>query len=172
MVEPGVFFTAASSVTGQPAHRPRHRAPEPHSGVRLHHLWNEPLLLALPIGYPGDRVELSALADLPLAQTPREHNPGVFDVVVVAACRAAGFSPKAGPQLDSVLDLLAGPVTGGHCWTVLYAATASPATANVRLPTPDPALTVPTSLGVADPTERTLVNYFVTVARTAAPDTA
>ena len=74
------------------------RAPEPHSGVRLHQLWNEPLLLALPVGFPGDRAELSALADLPLAQTPRDHNPGMFDLVV-AACRAAGFSPKAGPQL-------------------------------------------------------------------------
>jgi len=147
------------------------RAPEEHSGVRLHHLWNEPLLLALPVGYPGDPVELSALADLPLAQTPREHNPGMFDLVV-AACRAAGFSPKAGPQLGSMQDLLAGPVAAGHCWTVLYAATAPPATANVRLPTPDPALTVPTSLAVADPTRRTLVNDFVTVARTATPDTA
>jgi len=91
----------------------------------------------------------------------------MFDLV--AACRAAGFSPKAGPQLGSVQDLLAGPVAAGHCWTVLYAATAPPATANVRLPTPDPALTVPTSLAVADPTRRTLVNDFVTVARAAHP---
>ena len=116
-------------------------------------------------------MELSALADLPVAQTPREHNPGMFDLVA-AACLAAGFSPKAGPQLGSVQDLLAGPVAAGHCWTVLYARNrpthyrqraaidARPGPYRAHQPRR------------RRPHRRTLVNYFVTVARTAAPDPA
>ncbi|PZS31204.1 MAG: LysR family transcriptional regulator [Pseudonocardiales bacterium] len=138
------------------------------AGVVVHPLWDEPLLLAVPAeraSATGDAIDLAALADLPLAQTPRSANPGVFDLVA-AGCHAAGFTPLSGPTLGSVQDLLAGHVAAGRCWTVLYASTAAMAPHDVTLRPAQPALRVPTGLAVPDPPRRALVDELLVAART------
>ncbi|MGW6332429.1 LysR family transcriptional regulator [Nocardia rhamnosiphila] len=89
-------------------------APPDTPGVRVHHLWNEPLFLVVPAAYAHTAGNLAALAELPLARSARADNPGVHDLIT-AACRAAGFTPRVGPALTRVHDLLAGPVASGEC---------------------------------------------------------
>ncbi|KOV90198.1 hypothetical protein ADL03_01410 [Nocardia sp. NRRL S-836] len=125
-------------------------APPDTPGVRAHHLWDEPLLLAVPAGTTGT---LAALADLPLARPARAANPGVHDLLT-AACRAAGFTPRTGPVLTRVQDLLAGPVASGECWTVLPAGLAPPDLTAVALVEPDPPIHVPAALALPDSAPR------------------
>ncbi|HVS77009.1 MAG TPA: LysR family transcriptional regulator [Steroidobacteraceae bacterium] len=81
-------------------------------GLTLELLEKEPLVAAVPSGHPlaGRReVDLGALASETFILYPRAVRPGLADTVV-AACEAAGFSPRVGqyaPQLSSTINLVA-----------------------------------------------------------------
>ncbi|HUQ61594.1 LysR family transcriptional regulator [Lentzea sp.] len=122
-------------------------APPDAPGVRIHHLWDEPLLLAVPAAHARAARDLAALAELPLSRPARADNPGVHDLVT-DACRAAGFTPREGPALARVQDLLAGPVASGECWTVLPAGLVSQDFTAVALVRPDPPIHVPAALAL------------------------
>lgn len=147
------------------------RAAQPTAGVVVHALWEEPLLIAVPaqrVRAADEPVDLATLADLPLAQTARSVNPGVYDLVA-AACRTAGFAPLPGPTLGSVQDLLAGHVAAARCWTVLYASTRLNLPRDVALLPPRPAMRVPTGLAVpARGRRRPLLDELLAAAQTAA----
>ncbi|MGW7422009.1 LysR substrate-binding domain-containing protein [Streptomyces sp. NPDC054813] len=98
------------------------RAVEPVPGIRVHPLWPDPLVAALPATHPlAGRPEIGVgdLAGLPLALTGRRNNPALVDLVV-GACRDAGFEPLPGPSAGSLQDTLASIGTG-LLWTVVYA---------------------------------------------------
>ncbi|GAA2298349.1 hypothetical protein GCM10010149_53860 [Nonomuraea roseoviolacea subsp. roseoviolacea] len=140
-------------------------APPDTPGVRVHHLWDEPLLLAVPAAYARTAGDLATLADLPLARSAREDNPGVHDLIT-AACRAAGFTPRVGPTLTRVQDLLAGPVASGGCWTLLPAGVVSQNSTAVTLVQPDPPIHVPAALALPDRTRRASALSLLTAAQT------
>ncbi len=81
-------------------------------GLTLDLLEKEPLVLAVPSGHPlvnRQEVELASLAAEIFILYPRAVRPGLADTVV-AACEAAGFTPKVGqyaPQLSSTINLVA-----------------------------------------------------------------
>ena len=81
-------------------------------GLTLDLLEREPLVVAVPSGHPLARhqqVDLGALAAETFILYPRAVRPGLADTVV-AACEAAGFTPKVGqyaPQLSSTINLVA-----------------------------------------------------------------
>ncbi len=142
------------------------RVPEPHPAVTLHHLWDEPLVAAVPIAYsagPAEPVELAALARLPLARSPRDANPGVH-ALLDQVCREAGFAPLPGPEFHSVQDVLSAHVAAGRCWTVLYASTPVTPPPGVTLVPTRPTATVSTDLAVRAGPTRPLVARFLAVA--------
>ncbi len=131
----------------------------------MHHLWDEPLLLAVPTKRADTAGDLRALADLPLARADRDDNPGVFDLIT-RACHTAGFDPRPGPQLASVQDILAGPIAAGQCWTLLYASTAPHDSTSVTILPPVPTITVPTGLAVGSNNSRSArTSEFIAAAR-------
>jgi DNA-binding transcriptional LysR family regulator len=75
-------------------------------------LFEEDMLIALPIAHPlarNFRLPLEALAEETFILYPRSIGPGLYDRII-AACQAAGFSPKTGqeaPQLSSTVNLVA-----------------------------------------------------------------
>ncbi|ALG10413.1 LysR family transcriptional regulator [Kibdelosporangium phytohabitans] len=122
-------------------------APPDTPGVRVHHLWGEPLLLAVPAAYAQTASNLATLVELPLARSAREDNPGVHDLMT-AACQAAGFTPRVGPTLTRIRDLLAGPVASGRCWTLLPEGDVPRDSAGVALVRPDAPILVPAALAL------------------------
>lgn len=92
--------------------------------LRLHPVWQDPLLVVLPTGHElaaAEDVPLSALAALPLRLVPRRRNPPLVDLVV-RACHDAGFEPRPGPPSTSLENTLAEIGAGAPTWTVVYAA--------------------------------------------------
>jgi DNA-binding transcriptional LysR family regulator len=81
-------------------------------GLTLDLLEKEPLVVAVPSGHPlvnCREVALGSLAAETFILYPRAVRPGLADTVV-AACQAAGFTPKVGqyaPQLSSTINLVA-----------------------------------------------------------------
>jgi len=81
-------------------------------GLTLDLLEREPLVVAVPTGHPlagRAQVDLGALAGETFILYPRAVRPGLADTVI-AACEAAGFTPKVGqyaPQLSSTINLVA-----------------------------------------------------------------
>ena len=81
-------------------------------GLTLDLVEREPLVAAVPTGHPlasRRQVELGALAGETFILYPRAVRPGLADTVI-AACEAAGFTPKVGqyaPQLSSTINLVA-----------------------------------------------------------------
>jgi hypothetical protein len=133
--------------------------------VQVHHLWDEPLLLAVPAAYARTAGSLATLAELPLARFARADNPGSYDLMT-AACQAAGFTPRLGPTLTRVQDLLAGPVAAGECWTLLPAGVVSQDFTAVALIQPDPPIRVPAALALPDPAPRASALTLLTAAQT------
>ncbi|MFJ3757965.1 LysR substrate-binding domain-containing protein [Streptomyces sp. NPDC090080] len=132
------------------------RAVEPVPGVRVHPLWPDPLVAALPAGHPLARcaeIGVGDLAGLPLALTDRRTNPALVDLVV-GACRDAGFDPLPGPSGGSLQDTLASIGTR-PLWTVVYASHArvlhSPRVAFVPFRAPGLALATGLAVSAADP---------------------
>ena len=167
---PGITLqvTTSASTTGHLAAVVDHdldaafvAAPLATPGVRVHHLWDEPLLLAVPAARAGD---LATLADLPLARYARADSPGTDDLVT-AACQAAGFTPRQGPTLTRAQDLLTGPVSAGDCWAVLPADLLHHVPAAVALVPPDPPILVPTALALPDPVRRAVVLNLLAAAQ-------
>jgi DNA-binding transcriptional LysR family regulator len=172
-----VQVTSSASTTGQLAALAADdldaafvAAPPDTPGVRVHHLWDEPLLLAVPAAHAHLAGDLAALADLPLARPARADNPGVHDLIT-AACRAAGFTPRVGPTLSRVQDLLAGPVASGECWTVLPAGVLSPDFTAVALIEPEPPIRAPAALALPDHAPRAAALTLLAAARAARPAT-
>ena len=81
-------------------------------GLTLDLLEREPLLVAVPSGHrlaSRQEIDLASLAAETFILYPRAVRPGLADTVV-AACEAAGFTPKVGqyaPQLSSTINLVA-----------------------------------------------------------------
>lgn len=140
-------------------------------GVAVHHLWDEPLLLAVPARRAATAAGLASLADLPLARAPREEDPGTFDLIT-NACRAAGFAPRPGPALTHVQDILAGPVAAGHCWALLPSSAIRADSAAVSFVEPAPPILMPTALAVPHPARRALVTGLLAAAGTVVRDPA
>lgn len=170
---PGITLqvTTSASTTGHLAAVADHdldaafvAAPLATPGVRVHHLWDEPLLLAVPAARADAAGDLATLAELPLARYTRADNPGTDDLIT-AACQAAGFIPRTGPTLTRAQDLLTGPVSAGDCWTVLAADLLHHVPAAVALIPPDPPILVPTALALANPVRRAVVLSLLTAAQ-------
>lgn len=128
-------------------------APPDTPGVQAHHVWDEPLLAAVPAAHAATAGDLTTLADLPLARSTREDNPGTHDLIT-GACREAGFTPRPGPLLTRAQDTLAGPVAAGDCWTLLPADLVHPGSTAVALVEPDPPILAPITLALPDPLRR------------------
>lgn len=127
------------------------RAAEPPPGVRVLPLRADPLVAALPAAHPlaaREEIDLTELAGLPLALTPRRNNPALVDLVV-DACRRAGFEPLPGPVSGTLRETLAA-VGVRPLWTVVYASHARvPHSSRLAfVPLRAPGLALPTGLAV------------------------
>jgi DNA-binding transcriptional LysR family regulator len=80
--------------------------------VRLHHLPDEPMKIAIPITHPfarKKRAPLTVFAGEPFLLVPRAAGVSLYDEII-KACREAGFDPVLGqpaPQISSVINLVA-----------------------------------------------------------------
>ena len=77
------------------------REVDPRPGLRLETLLDEPVHAVLPSTHPlAERpdLELADLADEPFVLWRREGSPAFFDHLI-AACRAAGFSPRIAHEM-------------------------------------------------------------------------
>ncbi len=81
-------------------------------GIATEHLFDEPLLLALPQGHPLSRrrtVPLGALSLEPFVLFSRPVGSGLYDQII-SACHRAGFSPRVtqeASQVTSIVNLVA-----------------------------------------------------------------
>jgi DNA-binding transcriptional LysR family regulator len=82
-------------------------------GLTVHALLDEAMVVALPVGHPlaasGAALALKALAGETFIVYRRPSGPGLYDAII-AACRAAGFSPRIeqeAPRIVSTLNLVA-----------------------------------------------------------------
>ncbi|WP_296519391.1 LysR family transcriptional regulator [Rhodoplanes sp.] len=92
------------------------RTPVDAEGLVVHPLLDEPMVVALPRGHllaqgraNGPPLALKALAGETFILYRRRSGPGLYDAII-AACRAAGFSPTVGqevPRIVSTLNLVA-----------------------------------------------------------------
>jgi len=77
--------------------------------IRLRSLGEDRLVAALPAGHPlldgPDPLPLALLADAPMLLLPRAISPAYCDAVT-AACRAAGFAPRAVREVGSAMAQL------------------------------------------------------------------
>ncbi|MEV5569692.1 LysR family transcriptional regulator [Spirillospora sp. NPDC052269] len=176
---PGITLqvTSSASTTGQLAALAANdldaafvTAPPDTPGVRVHHLWDEPLLVVVPTAYASTAGNIAALAELPLARSARADNPCVHDLIT-AACQAAGFAPRMGPTLTRVQDLLAGPVASGECWTLLPAGVVPQDSTAVALVQPDPPIRVPAALALSDAAPRASALSLLAAAQTSTAST-
>ncbi|MEV0401724.1 LysR family transcriptional regulator [Actinoallomurus sp. NPDC050550] len=139
-------------------------APPSTDGIVVHHLWDEPLLLAVPAGRAATAADLVALADLPLARSVREEDPGGFDLIT-DVCRAAGFVPRPGPAVVNVQDVLAGPVAAGDCWTLLPSGGIRGDSVAVAFVEPSRPVRLPVALALPHPNERPLAAGLLTATK-------
>lgn len=141
-------------------------APPRTPGVAVHHLWDEPLLLAVPVRRAATAADLTTLADLPLARAVGEEDPGTLDLIT-RVFQAAGFTPRPGPAFTHAQDILAGPVAAGECWTLLPAGALRADSAAVAFVVPAPPILVPIALAVPHPARRPAVAGLLTAAKAA-----
>lgn len=144
-------------------------APPTHPGLAVHHLWSEPMLLAVPAQRADAAADITTLADLPLARPAREENPEAFDLIT-GACKTAGFVPRPGPTLVNAQDILLGPIAAGHCWTLLPSHVARTDSAAVAFVEPGRPIHLPTALVLPHPTPRALATDLLAAAAAARQD--
>jgi DNA-binding transcriptional LysR family regulator len=146
-----------------------------HPGLRLHPVWEDELVAALPASHPlagNPSVALSQLAQLPLRMVPRDVNPPLVDLLF-AACRANGLEPRLGPPAGTDQDMLAAIGTGPATWTVYYTAQARMLTAQaagVAFVAIDPPLHMPTSLALPATGSSPVLQALLEACRAAATD--
>jgi DNA-binding transcriptional LysR family regulator len=76
------------------------------------HLFDEPMVAAIPAAHPfagADAIPLSDLAEEAFIFYPRRNGRALYDAIMLA-CEAAGFTPRVAqdaPQLTSVVNLVA-----------------------------------------------------------------
>lgn len=83
-------------------------------GLSFYHLFDEPMVAALPARHPlatreRTTVKLSDLAGEPFVLYRRASGPGLHDAIV-GACQAAGFTPRTeqeAPRITATLNLVA-----------------------------------------------------------------
>ncbi|MGO4127053.1 LysR family transcriptional regulator [Inquilinus sp. YAF38] len=82
------------------------------AGLVVEPLLDEPMVAVVPAGHALaaglDQIPLAALAEQPFVLYRRPSGPGLYDSII-AACRAAGFSPRIvqeAPRLVSTLSLV------------------------------------------------------------------
>lgn len=88
-------------------------------GLLVEPVLEEPMVAALPVGHPlaveggdGEALPFTALAAEAFILYRRPAGPGLYDAIL-AACRAAGFSPvvaQEAPRLPATLSLVAAGV--------------------------------------------------------------
>ena len=109
-------------------------------------LLREPIGVALPDDHPlagEDRIDLGDLAAEPFVLLPRQAEPDSFDLLM-AACAAAGFSPRAAqtaPTTPTVLGLVASGLGVAFIAASVMANSARTGVAFVELRPPAPELT-------------------------------
>jgi DNA-binding transcriptional LysR family regulator len=84
------------------------RGPVRARGLRTVELWRDPVHVVLPAGHPlaaHQAMPIGALAELTIRLPERTADPALHDAVL-AACRAAGFTPALGRPVRSVEDVL------------------------------------------------------------------
>ncbi|WP_203964422.1 LysR family transcriptional regulator [Actinocatenispora thailandica] len=148
------------------------RGEHPDTGLELLAAWRDPLVVALPARHDlavRSRVEMAALAGLPLRLASRQRNAPLYDLIV-DCCRQAGFTPTLGPEFTTDQDTLAAIGFGTPSWTVYYAAQAGriapPGVVFRPLTGPEPVM--PSYLAVRpDPPRAELRALIEAVARTA-----
>lgn len=121
------------------------------SGLRVEPLLEEPMLAALPLGHglaSAQRLPLplAALAAEPFVLYRRRSGPGLYDAIL-AACRAAGFTPiiaQEAPRLQATLSLVAAGF--GVSLVPSSMREAAPPGLAYRLLDGEPSLTAPISL--------------------------
>tara|TARA_R110000787_G_scaffold20281_26_gene60455 strand:- start:1500 stop:2387 length:888 start_codon:yes stop_codon:yes gene_type:complete len=80
--------------------------------LQSEHLFNEPVLVALPSGHPLSRrrnIKLEALSEEPFVLFSRHIGSGLYDQII-SACHRAGFSPRVTQealQVTSIVNLVA-----------------------------------------------------------------
>lgn len=90
------------------------RPPIARPDLVIHTLLKEPLVVALPAGHPSAKQRQLKLRDLrnePFVMFPRDHGPGLYDLVL-SLCRAAQFSPHVAYEANQMHTILA-YVAGG-----------------------------------------------------------
>ena len=120
--------------------------------LRLIPLWQDRIVVALPINHPlvdAPSVDLADLAAMPLRLPDRDRNAPLYDLLDTT-CRAVGFDPLLGPASTTLQDTLATVGSSPDTWTVVYESHANqliaPRVAFRRTTTP---LTMPTQLAVS-----------------------
>jgi DNA-binding transcriptional LysR family regulator len=118
---PGVWMTLDETSTPELAERIRNLSLDlafvrplldETPGLATEHLFDEPVLLALPKGHPLARrrvVPLAALSLEPFVLFSRPVGSGLYDQII-RACHRAGFSPRVtqeASQLTSIVNLVA-----------------------------------------------------------------
>ena len=84
------------------------RGPVLARGLRAVGLWRDPVHVVLPADHPAaskDVVPIDTLAELTLRLPERAADPALHDSVL-AACRAAGFTPSLGRPVRSMEDVI------------------------------------------------------------------
>jgi DNA-binding transcriptional LysR family regulator len=118
---PGVWMTLDETSTPELAERIRTQSLDlafvrplldETPGLATEHLFDEPVLLALPKGHPLARkrsISLAALSLEPFVMFSRPVGAGLYDQII-RACHRAGFSPRVtqeAAQVTSIVNLVA-----------------------------------------------------------------
>ncbi|GAA3685988.1 LysR family transcriptional regulator [Nonomuraea antimicrobica] len=137
-------------------------------GLELLPVWDDPLMVALPVDHPlaaEPELDIARLAHLPLRLAPRAANPPFHDLVL-DAFRAAGVEPVTGPPFRGFQETLAEIAADPPSWTVFYEVGGLPTMSRVAL-RPLAGLRLTTSLAVPpDPPSPMLRHLLEAVRRT------
>ncbi|MER5252370.1 LysR family transcriptional regulator [Streptomyces sp. NPDC002855] len=93
-------------------------------GLAAVRVWDDPLIVALPVTHPLaalPRLQPADLADLPLRLAPRDRNPAFHDLVT-GLLRTSGVDVPTGPHFTTLQGTLAAiaadSASGADSWTV------------------------------------------------------